>query len=260
MVDEVYSEVKNISANKKFKYLGILIYIYIVRILIALIPATILAIIKFIIDLFVTLTSSAILGTTFDFIFSLVTSVVSLLTFCITSPFLFGGLNYFYKESMNEKTESINKYLGNHKLCFKQMRMTLELVVFTFLGLLCFIAPGVIYFTNRIMAPFILIDNEDMEVKDCFKESVRIMENRKGDFVKLLIKIMLPSLILYILSTYIGHFNAFTKVIGFILSIVTFFVFIFALADMVIACSCLYKKVMGKRAGAIDVEFREIDD
>lgn len=261
MVNEILDEVKRISNGKKIKNALTILYVYLVRVLIAFIPATVITIINFIIKTFFELFDARFLNSMTEFIFSIITLVISVGTFVLTSPFLFGCLNYFLNEAKeNNANDKLTKYLTNKNLWKKQMYMTLYLLVGTTIGLICFIIPGVFFFSKRVMAPFILIDHEELTVKECFKMSKEVMQNRYKDLIRICIRMAIPTAILYILIEYLTHFSPWTRFLGNVLLVGVAFVFLIAISDMILAFAALYMKINGKKAGAIDVEYREIDD
>lgn len=261
MVDEIFSDVRRIAEGKRLKNVGTLILVYLIRVLIAFIPVTLLAIINFIVTILFDLINANLLNATFTFVYQLIVELVSIATFICTAPFLFGCINYFFNEAKENKEErKIGKYLHNPSMCVKQMGLIFRMSLFTFLGLLCFIIPGVIYFLKRVMAPLILIEDESLSITEALVKSRDIMENRYKDLLKVAFKILLPSLIMYVLSTYLMHFGGFTHFIGSILSFATIIVFLLNLSDTILAVAVMYTKINGKKAGAIDVEYREIND
>ena len=258
MLEEVCSEINRIAKGKRFNNICILIYIYLIRFLIAFIPVVLLAIIKFLFGIF-SLANLDFITSGFNILYEILVAILSYVTFIATSPFMFGGLNYFYNEVKNDNTkEKLSKYLSNSKLCFKQMILIFIISMFTLMGLCFLIVPGVIFLSYTIMAPFILIDDESKSIKECLLESKKIMKGRVFTLIKLVIKLMLPSLLLYILSAYMMT-NPFTYLLGMLGMIATFVIFMIALSDVFVGIAILYTKVSGKKAGAIDVEFREID-
>ena len=261
MVDEVISDVRRIAQNKRLKNIFTLIFVYLMRVLIAFIPVTILEIIKFIISTLFNILNAHLLSQGFNFVYSLIVEIVSVATYIFTSPFLFGCINYFLNEAKGEKNdEKLTKYIHNHKLCYKQMLMILRLSFFTLIGLLCFIVPGIIYLSKRIMAPLLLIEDESLGINEAIVKSIDIMEKRYKELIKVIIKILLPSAIMYILGSYVAHFNAATRILGNIMLFITFIMFIIALSDAILAIAVMYTKITGKKQGAIDVEYREIND
>lgn len=259
MLDEITSEVKRIAKNKRLKNSLVLIYIYLIRILIAFIPVVLLSIIKFIFGIFA-LVNLNFISYGFNIIYEICMILISYLAFIATSPFLFGGLNYFNNEAKGEtKDEKLTKYIHDSKFAFKQMKLMLVLSLGFIISSCLLIIPGIIFACFYILSPYVLLDNKDLSIKEAMKESRRIIKGRMMTLVLAVLKINLPWLLIYIIGTYfkfMPHFMA----LGNLLLFVGFFVMLCNVSDTFLALSVLYQKVSGKKAGAIDVEYREIKD
>lgn len=76
----------------------------------------------------------------------------------------------------------------NARLCGNGIILYLLISIYTFLWSILFIIPGIIKGISYSMAPYILIENEYyMSPSDALKESQRIMEGHKMEFLILLL-------------------------------------------------------------------------
>lgn len=258
---EIADRARKTGTDKKLSYIWVLFLMYITRFLISTIPVLLLGLIGFLISSIFYALGINFVAESFNFVIGLLQAVVAYLSFLVSGPVLFGGLNYFKNESEGVKNGgSIFKFMHLNKTCAKMIGMTFVLSFGTIFGMLFLIIPGVIYLANRIMAPYILLENPEVGVLDAIIESKDIMKNRRSDLYGIALRLFWPSLLAYILGNYIGHFGGFAGFIGWLFTTLGFALLAFGLVDFFIALPILYGQIKGKKKGAIDVEFREINE
>ena len=261
MESEIVSEAKRISKRNMPEYIITLFKVWLTIVLIVAVPWIIVELLTFVISAFLKLLGSQMILNIFINLANIIKSIIIYLGVILASPIIFGGINYFYNEASDiQNKESVMKYSIPSKLSFKQMWVVFLLTFNTFLGLIFFILPGVIYFTNRIMVPFILIDKETITVKAAVQESKKMMKNRIDAFIKIVIRIFITPILLYVMGTYVFQFEGSLKIFGEIIYIAGIVVTIYSVVNFLIAIPLLYNKIKGKKSGAIDVEFKEIKD
>ncbi len=99
----------------------------------------------------------------------------------ISGP-VYVGLNWFYMQLHRYRRADINlmfskgfgENLGRHIGAF------LLTVLFTFLWSLLFIVPGIVKALSYSMTTYILADRPELTAQEAIKESMRLMEGRKG--------------------------------------------------------------------------------
>lgn len=261
MSSDIVDRARRCGTDKKLKYLWILFVMYVVRILISFVPSLLLGLIGFLISSIFYAMGINFMADSFNFVIGLLESVVAYVSFLISGPVLFGGLSYLKNETEGVKnTESIFKFMHLNKTCAKMIGMTFILSFGTIFGLLFLIVPGVIYISNRIMAPYILLENPEMGVLDAIIESKEIMNGRRSDLYWIVIKLFWPALATYILGNFVGHFGGFLAFLGWVISCLAIALIAFGLVDFLLALPIFFNKIKGRKKGAIDVEFREVED
>lgn len=261
MASDIVNRARKTGTDKKLHYLWIVFIMYVVRILISIVPSLILGLIGFLISSIFYAIGIDFVAESFNFVIGLLESVVGYLAFLVSGPVLFGGLNYFKNEAEGVKNkESIFKFMHLNKTCGKMIGMTFILSFGTIFGMLFLIIPGIIYLSNRIMAPYILLENPEIGVLDAIIESKDIMKGRRSDLYKVFLSLFWPSLLAYVLGNYVGHFGGFASFIGWLVTCLGFALLAFGLVDFLLALPILYGQIKGKKKGAIDVEFREINE
>ncbi|MCQ2749560.1 MAG: hypothetical protein MJ246_06325 [Clostridia bacterium] len=163
---------------------------YITRFLISTIPVLLLGLIGFLISSIFYALGINFVADSFNFIIGLLEAVVGYLAFLVSGPVLFGGLNFFKNEAEGVKSkESIFKFMHLNKTCAKMIGMTFVLSFGTLFGMLFLIIPGIIYLANRIMAPYIMLENPEKGVLDSIIESKDIMKERRGELYKIALRL-----------------------------------------------------------------------
>lgn len=118
-------------------------------------------------------------------------NVLLALILSIISMFVVYGLypgfySFFLKISRNEEVSS-NELFKHKNLFLVTIGATLLVGIFSFLGSLLFIIPGIIVTLNYSMIYFVIIDNPEISVTDALRKSKEIMTGYKMDFLILLL-------------------------------------------------------------------------
>lgn len=108
----------------------------------------------------------------------------SLLSLLVFGPLTI-GLNYFFIQNIQEKTEGLTvttpfkKAFDNYP---RKLGGSLWMSLFVFLWSLLFIIPGIIKSISYAMTPYILADCPDVKARDALKLSMRMMKGHKMEY------------------------------------------------------------------------------
>lgn len=98
---------------------------------------------------------------------------------------LYGGFySFFLKISRNEEV-SCNELFKLKNLFWISIGVTLVASIFSFLGMLLFIIPGIIIALSYSMVYFVIVDNPELGVMDALRKSKKIMNGHKWEYVVL---------------------------------------------------------------------------
>lgn len=119
---------------------------------------------------------------------SSIPAVGAILGFIASSVLSFGVLLIIYDLTVGEKPQ-ISRMFDSVKV-YNALNIVLTYfisAVFSALWSLLFIVPGIIKAISYSMAPFILIENPDIQPMDAINESKRLMEGHKADYFVLVL-------------------------------------------------------------------------
>lgn len=117
------------------------------------------------------------------FIFGLVSYIPFIgfiVVMLISGALEFGVTSYSMKLARNEEVQFSCLFSGFNYL-FKALGLMLLMMLFVFLWSLLFIIPGIVKAYGYSMAFYILVENPEMGVYECLKESTRITQGYKFD-------------------------------------------------------------------------------
>ena len=92
-----------------------------------------------------------------------------------------GFFSFFLKLSRNEEV-SCNELFKHKNLFWVTIGATLMASIFSFLGTLLFIIPGIIIALSYSMVYFVIVDNPEIGIMDALRKSKEIMEGHKFDY------------------------------------------------------------------------------
>lgn len=98
----------------------------------------------------------------------------------LISVLSFGHTIYCLRVARNQDV-SFRTIFSGFTRCIKVIGLYLFIMLFTWLWALLFVIPGIIASYRYRMAPYILIDNPDLSIRECVNISKQMMMGRKGE-------------------------------------------------------------------------------
>lgn len=92
-----------------------------------------------------------------------------------------GFFSFFLKLSRNEEV-SCNELFKHKNLFWVTIGASFMASIFSFLGTLLFIIPGIIIALSYSMVYFVIVDNPEIGIMDALRKSKEIMEGHKFDY------------------------------------------------------------------------------
>lgn len=105
-----------------------------------------------------------------------------ILSFIVSALFTFGSLSFFLKLSRNEEV-TYKELFSKTNLFVPYLLVNLLVGIFTILWGLLFIIPGIIAALSYSQCLYIMLDHPDMDPMEAIRESKRIMNGHKLDFL-----------------------------------------------------------------------------
>ena len=99
----------------------------------------------------------------------------------ISGLFTFGFLSYFVKVSRNEEVD-YTELFSKTKLFIPYVLSTLLIGIFTFLGFLLFIIPGIIIAISLSQVYYIILDNPEIDIMSALRKSRSMMKGHKAEY------------------------------------------------------------------------------
>lgn len=108
-------------------------------------------------------------------------SISSIVTIIIEALITFGFTSFFLKISRNEDV-TYKELFSKTSMWLKFIGATLLIGLFTVLGFICLIIPGIIVAIGVSQTYYILLDNPDIGIMDAIKQSWQLMKGHKLDY------------------------------------------------------------------------------
>lgn len=148
-------------------------------------------------------------------------NIITIIISVVMIPINVGLASFFLKFAKGEKVEA-REIFAQYKISFwEPVKAYLLAGLFIFLGLICFIIPGILLALKYSQLGFVFADNPEIEYDDAMKRSRELMKGRKGEFfilglsfilwvilVPFTLGLLLIYLVPYIQVTYANYYMA----------------------------------------------------
>lgn len=111
-------------------------------------------------------------------VYSLIQNIIEI---AISGLFTFGYLSFFLKISRNEEV-TYNELFSKTNMFFTYFIASLLCGIFTALGFILLIIPGIIIALSLSLTFYILLDNPEMDIMAALKKSKEMMNGHKAEY------------------------------------------------------------------------------